>query len=211
MKLVSSNYFNFCKLLSSFSVPNKIVILCLASLAAAGQLPPIAILRQTAEAQDGSYHHRWVSVLAVRIVWRCIRVDKTKIFYSFVAENGIEVEEKGANKQIDPENAGMTSSGSYSYTAPDGTLIKVTWIADENGFRAFGDHLPVDVSAPLIDVRVKPKNWAGVFSSCIRVMWILKKLTEIYMFIEDHLHDTKKIWKLYSVKWPFQKSVAVLV
>ena len=95
---------------------------------------------------------------AVRIVGRCIRVDKTKIFYSFVAENGIEVEEKGANKQIDPENAGMTSSGSYSYTAPDGTLIKVTWIADENGFRAFGDHLPVDVSAPLIDVRVKPKN-----------------------------------------------------
>ena len=203
MKLVSSNFFNFCKLLSSFSVQNKIVILCLASLAAAGQLPPIAILRQTAEAQDGSYHHRWVSKPAVRIVWRCIRVDKTKIFYSFVAENGIEVEEKGANKQIDPENAGMTSSGSYSYTAPDGTLIKVTWIADENGFRAFGDHLPVDVSAPLIDVRVKPKNWAGVFSSCIRVMWILKKLTEIYMFIEDQLHDAKNIWKLYSVKWLF--------
>ncbi|NEU36398.1 chitin-binding domain-containing protein, partial [bacterium LRH843] len=32
--------------------------------------------------------------------------------------------------------------GSYSYTAPDGTPITVNWVADENGFRAEGAHIP---------------------------------------------------------------------
>lgn len=32
--------------------------------------------------------------------------------------------------------------GSYSYTAPDGTPVLTHWYADENGFRANGDHIP---------------------------------------------------------------------
>lgn len=32
--------------------------------------------------------------------------------------------------------------GSYSYTGPDGILYTVNYIADENGYRAEGKHLP---------------------------------------------------------------------
>lgn len=32
--------------------------------------------------------------------------------------------------------------GSYSYTGPDGIVYTITYIADENGFRAEGAHIP---------------------------------------------------------------------
>lgn len=32
--------------------------------------------------------------------------------------------------------------GSYSYTGPDGILYTITYIADENGYRAEGAHIP---------------------------------------------------------------------
>ena len=64
--------------------------------------------------------------------------------YSFETENGIKVEEFGVQKQIGltPEESGSIAKGSYSYTAPDGTLIKVDWVADENGFQPNGAHIP---------------------------------------------------------------------
>jgi hypothetical protein len=76
-----------------------------------------------------------------------------KQIHRFESGNGIQLEESGKVKQIDPENAGMTSRGSYSYTAPDGTPIKVDWVADENGFRPSGAHLPV--APPMPDHVVK--------------------------------------------------------
>lgn len=38
--------------------------------------------------------------------------------------------------------------GSYSYTGPDGVIYTVNYIADENGFRASGDHIPTAPSIP---------------------------------------------------------------
>ena len=52
-------------------------------------------------------------------------------------------EEEGAQKQITPEDAGATARGSYSYTSPEGTVINLSFVADENGFQPKGDHLPV--------------------------------------------------------------------
>ena len=72
----------------------------------------------------------------------------TTIFQSFESADGIKVEESGKVKQITPEDAGITARGSYSYTAPDGTVIKMDWVADENGFQPTGAHLPVAPPTP---------------------------------------------------------------
>ncbi|XP_042218150.1 cuticle protein AMP1A-like isoform X3 [Homarus americanus] len=58
--------------------------------------------------------------------------------------NGIKVSESGA-----PGAEGaIASSGSYSYTAPDGTPVEVTYVADENGFQPQSDLLPVAPAFP---------------------------------------------------------------
>ena len=72
----------------------------------------------------------------------------TTMFQSFESADGIKVEESGKVKQITPEDAGITARGSYSYTAPDGTIIKMDWVADENGFQPTGSHLPVAPPTP---------------------------------------------------------------
>lgn len=63
--------------------------------------------------------------------------------------NNIFAEEEGFLKDLgpDPEEEGGTlaaqvQKGSYSYTAPDGQIITVNYIADESGFHPSGDHLP---------------------------------------------------------------------
>jgi len=45
-------------------------------------------------------------------------------------------------------DSSVVRSGSYSYTAADGTPISVSWTADENGFRATGSHLPTPPPVP---------------------------------------------------------------
>ncbi|GAB0093175.1 pupal cuticle protein 20-like [Sergentomyia squamirostris] len=68
--------------------------------------------------------------------------------YSYETANGIKVEEEGEIKNKGTENEILSVRGSYSYTAPDGTPITVTYIADENGFQPQGDHLPTPPPAP---------------------------------------------------------------
>ncbi|KAL1462576.1 hypothetical protein WDU94_014402 [Cyamophila willieti] len=36
----------------------------------------------------------------------------------------------------------LVRAGHFGYTAPDGTPISLSYIADEHGFRAIGDHIP---------------------------------------------------------------------
>jgi hypothetical protein len=53
-------------------------------------------------------------------------------------------------------NAGLLAApkGSYSFTTPDGVVLTVNWVADENGFQATGDHLPTPPPMPEHVVRM---------------------------------------------------------
>ncbi|XP_046393074.1 endocuticle structural glycoprotein ABD-4-like [Ischnura elegans] len=114
-----------------------LVISMLVALAAARPQKveePIAIVSQNSDqGPDGSY------------------------VFSYETANGIRSETTGEvrpnpNPPLtkDAEGAAqiVVSRGSYSYTAPDGTPITLTYIADENGFQPQGDHLPVAPPIP---------------------------------------------------------------
>merc|ERR1712137_1072116 len=83
--------------------------------------------------------------------------EKQVYSFSYETENGIVVSESGVQKQIraKPEESGTVSQGSYSFPE-DSQRYTVTWVADENGFQATGDHLPT--TPPLPEHVVKMLN-----------------------------------------------------
>ncbi|XP_037780190.1 cuticle protein AM/CP1114-like [Penaeus monodon] len=58
--------------------------------------------------------------------------------------NGIELSEAGTLSSTGT----AIKTGQYSYTAPDGSVIEVKFVADENGFQAESDALPVAPAFP---------------------------------------------------------------
>ncbi|GLV39286.1 Cuticular protein 49Aa [Carabus blaptoides fortunei] len=110
----------------------KIAIVILGLIACALAAPqghstePIPILRQEQEVNfDGSY--KW----------------------NYETGNGITAEEQGFLKNAgQPDLEAQVAQGQYSYTDPDGQVIHLTYIADENGFQPQGDHLPTPPPIP---------------------------------------------------------------
>lgn len=79
--------------------------------------------------------------------------------YTYETGNGIKTQVSGYTKPPianriagGPDDEGpqpiQVLSGSYSYQAPDGTQISLTYIADENGFQPEGAHLPTAPPIP---------------------------------------------------------------
>ncbi|XP_013189362.1 endocuticle structural glycoprotein ABD-4 isoform X1 [Amyelois transitella] len=71
--------------------------------------------------------------------------------YSYETENGIKAEETGTLKKASGPDAGdvIVAQGGFSYTAPDGTVINLNYIADdEGGFKPEGAHLPTPPPIP---------------------------------------------------------------
>ncbi|KAK4019064.1 LOW QUALITY PROTEIN: larval cuticle protein LCP-22 [Daphnia magna] len=104
-----------------------LLVACSAAPAKLDEVKPIAIVRSASENNaDGSYS------------------------YSFESEDGTKMEESGNQKQVGPkpEDIGTVSKGSYSFATPDGVVLTVNWVADENGFQATGDHLPTPPPMP---------------------------------------------------------------
>ncbi|XP_037780455.1 cuticle protein AMP1A-like [Penaeus monodon] len=61
--------------------------------------------------------------------------------YNFDIETGDGITASESGSPDGPEGA-IVASGKYSYTAPDGTLIEVTYVANENGFQPSSGILP---------------------------------------------------------------------
>ncbi|XP_065163128.1 endocuticle structural glycoprotein SgAbd-2-like [Atheta coriaria] len=105
--------------------------LCAVALAA-GPNEPVPILSQNAEVNfDGSYQH------------------------NFEAGNGISAQEQGVLKNAGQKDAEAEEvQGAFKYTAPDGTPISISYVANENGFQPQGAHLPVAPTPPPIPAAI---------------------------------------------------------
>ncbi|KAI4465724.1 cuticle protein [Holotrichia oblita] len=63
--------------------------------------------------------------------------------------NGIAAEEQGFLKNAgQPDDEIQVAQGQFHYTDPDGQLIQLSYIADENGFQPQGDHIPTPPPIP---------------------------------------------------------------
>ncbi|XP_069984880.1 cuticle protein AMP1A-like [Penaeus vannamei] len=75
------------------------------------------------------------------------RVQEDDGRYNFDIETGDGITASESGSPDGPEGA-IVASGKYSYTAPDGSLIEVTYVANEDGFQPEGDHLPIAPEFP---------------------------------------------------------------
>lgn len=63
--------------------------------------------------------------------------------FNYETSNGVVAEEQGSL-----QGEAIAAHGSFQYVSPEGTPVKVTYVADENGFQPTGDHLPVPPPVP---------------------------------------------------------------
>ncbi|XP_044744827.1 endocuticle structural glycoprotein SgAbd-2-like [Coccinella septempunctata] len=68
--------------------------------------------------------------------------------FEYETENKIAQQEVGQLKNAGTDQESSVVQGSYSYVGLDGQTYTVNYVADELGFRATGDHLPVAPEIP---------------------------------------------------------------
>ncbi|XP_072395438.1 cuticle protein 3-like [Diabrotica undecimpunctata] len=69
--------------------------------------------------------------------------------YSYETGNGIQAEEAGYIKNLgDEKHESVVQQGSVTYHDEHGHPVVLTYVADEHGFRAQGDHLPTPPPIP---------------------------------------------------------------
>ncbi|XP_076294925.1 cuticular protein 18 [Lasioglossum baleicum] len=64
--------------------------------------------------------------------------------YMYRTANGIQADELG---YVDANSKVLNARGSYSYTAPNGELVQVTYLANQHGFQPIGSHIADVISA----------------------------------------------------------------
>lgn len=74
---------------------------------------------------------------------------KAYLCCSYETGNSITAEEQGFLKNAgQPEQEAQVAQGQYKYTSPEGQVIELSYIADENGFQPVGAHLPTPPPIP---------------------------------------------------------------
>ncbi|XP_059047163.1 pupal cuticle protein 20-like [Achroia grisella] len=68
--------------------------------------------------------------------------------FSYDTPSGISAHERGSPRAAGPEGPAVTAEGGFSYRAPDGQQISLTYTADENGFHPVGSHIPTPPPIP---------------------------------------------------------------
>jgi Insect cuticle protein len=63
--------------------------------------------------------------------------------FAYETSDGVTREEEATLNNAGSENEAISVRGSVSWTAPDGQVFTLNYIADENGYQPQGDHLPV--------------------------------------------------------------------
>jgi len=66
---------------------------------------------------------------------------------AFSSDNGINQQaagklKAGLNGETGQQGEAVAVTGEYSYTGPEGQLVRITYVADENGFQPQGDAIP---------------------------------------------------------------------
>ncbi|KAK8740178.1 hypothetical protein OTU49_003083, partial [Cherax quadricarinatus] len=92
---------------------------------------------------------RAVSVDSVEVVpiLRDDRVQDENGKFNFEVETGNGISFSQSGSPDGPEGA-VVKSGQYAYTAPDGTVFELKYVADENGYQPESSHLPVAPTFP---------------------------------------------------------------
>uniref|UniRef100_A0A182QAE7 Uncharacterized protein n=1 Tax=Anopheles farauti TaxID=69004 RepID=A0A182QAE7_9DIPT len=70
-----------------------------------------------------------------------------KFRYSYEGGDGTRAAQDGQQIVVNNQ-VGTASQGQYTYQGDDGKTYSITYIADENGYRAVGDHLPTPPPVP---------------------------------------------------------------
>lgn len=113
--------------------------------------------------------------------------------YSYETGNNIIAEETGFIKNIGvKDQEALVQQGSFSYTAPDGTLISTSYTADEGGFRVEGSHLPTPPPIPEEIRKALEVIYEGIKQQQVRISKNLRNIKDApevcaHMFEFDYL------------------------
>ncbi|CAG7823674.1 unnamed protein product [Allacma fusca] len=124
------------------------------------------------ERPHGQYVRKRVVKKVVPMVRRVMETDHNGT-YNMETETGDGIRRvvRGSLKQMPNSSPVAVSSGTISWTSPEGTNFSLSYTADENGFHPVGDHLPTPPPTPeaiLKSLALLPKLKDDESSSSLR-------------------------------------------